>query len=284
MRSFSVIVFSFILVVSSSFSAANAVSRDADSSILTGIGLASHDDLRLDVPNRSVESHVEKIEGDDKNQNGLQFVLYSFAAGNDIGYCSGISLNSTQFLSTRHCTDKIRDLASISVVGLQDAKVADLSPIPNYDSVVVTLNKSSFNNVCATFSDTLPSIAEHLELYALNVDKKSVLAEDLVVESNSYSAFNPDLGQRSDGLIRARALDGSPTVDGDSGAPVFRHASNGQRELVGIVVGVSRNTKDVIVQPVSKISHSIESRMVSCGVTSPNLSTALSESGQGVTL
>ena len=218
-----------------------------------------------EFPLQVFQQGADQLTLESAESNGSQFVLYQLKTESGNVHCSGVSLSAKQFLTSQHCTKAVESLADITLVGDNaEAKVEHVDEIPGMDAAVVTMDRDSFHSPCARISDEQADQGEELDLYTVDLATGGVQEEQLRVEQLDYAGRNPDLGIISYDLIRATALDGSPTRPGDSGSPVFRKNEHGDYLLAGIVVGVSEKSRDVIVQPVSSIAARILERCDCC--------------------
>ncbi|WJZ01871.1 trypsin-like serine protease [Corynebacterium freiburgense] len=198
-------------------------------------------------------------------QDAAELVLYGFTASTGDGFCSGISLNEHQFLTSQHCTNAATSLEDMKVFGHPDAIVQDIEDLPGVDATVVTLKNPVFSHHCTEFSESTVRVGEKIDLYTFDFSKNKPNSEQLNVEQVDYVGNNPELGITSHDLLRASALDGTATQEGDSGAPVFMQREDGGKALAGIVVGVSKKYGDVIVQPIEPLIDDVLERGSYCG-------------------
>lgn len=183
----------------------------------------------------------------------LRMVVYGIETDAGSGYCSGVPLGTNQFLTAKHCIHLAQDLSDITMFGAHCVQVEEVSDLPGVDAAMVTLNQNIFGNECATFSQEPVAEGDDLRLLTFDWATLGVHQETLLVQQTNYEAFNPDLNLLSKGIIRAEPLDGSSTVDGDSGAPVFVEGRSGMPLLAGTVVGVSKKNGQIMVQPLSPL-------------------------------
>lgn len=203
-------------------------------------------------------------------ENGAQFVLYGLKTDAGDVHCSGVSLGANQFLTSQHCTDAVESFDDITLFADPEANVEHVADVPDVDAAVVTLDTDVFAADCVQVSEEPVEPAETLDLYTVDVSSGGVHEEQLRVEQTDYVGKNADLGVVSHDLIRASAMDGSPTRPGDSGSPVFRKDSRGEYVLAGIVVGVSKSLGDVIVQPIAQIAGNILDECACCTPADPH--------------
>lgn len=184
-----------------------------------------------------------------------RLVYYGFTKASGIqGTCTGASLGPAQFLTSRHCienTDSNKN--GIVLAGHGAVVVQDVLYVEGADAAIVTIGQKVFQNGCTDLLEHHIPIAASLELVRIDHLLGSVREDLLVVEENDYSVYNADLSAQLFGVVRTSMMRGELTQEGDSGAPVFLEKVDGTTVLAGIVMGLSTNTKSILIEPTSKM-------------------------------
>lgn len=206
----------------------------------------------------SVDSGID-IDSQPGVDAPYELVYYHFVKNSGAnGVCTGVTLNRSQFLTSRHCVEDVTiSSADFSIFSHPEAEISGINVLDGADAAIVDITGSIFDVTCTRIGSNKPSIGDSMDLYTVDTNQGGIKQDQFIVDSNFYSAYNPDIDSILYDLVIGNLKSGDTTHEGDSGSPLFKESLDGTSTLYGIVMGVSRKSGHIIVEPTAKYSDSI---------------------------